>query len=154
MGADLITAWADVPAFDDPQQEMDTEACRATCLRRIEAFLTRDDAREVMDEVTDWSMGMSLEEALEECNLEPHEWVDYSRRVLTDHVNELFPTGGGWCRDTTTLMVHGHQILLVGGTSWGDSFPALDAMSALLQAGVLTAETGSDRPPTNVIKVG
>lgn len=153
MGAELITVWADVPTPDDSRQEIDNEACRAICLRRIEAFLARDDAREIMDQVTDFEMGMSLEEALEECNLEPHEWKDYSRRVLTDHVNELFPMSGGWCRDATTLMVHGHQILLVGGTSWGDSFPALDAMSALLETGVLTAETGSLLPPTNVVKV-
>lgn len=152
MGADLLTCWADIPIPVDPNQGIDSDACRAACDERIEAFLQRDDAVDIMEEITDFTMGMSLEEALEDADIDT--WQEYAKRVLSDAVKELFPPDNGWCRDATTLMVHGHPIILVGGTSWGDSFPALDAMGALLTAEILTADTGNNAPPSNVIRVG
>lgn len=124
MGADLIVAWCDAP---DMSSEAFAEAVRAL-----------DDER-LLSVFDEWTGGDDQDA------YEPS-WQEATRQRLIEAYASFDGT-----RDVIWLNIHGHDIVLGGGTSWGDTPEGFTDVILIAESGI--GQKQDDAVPTNAIQV-
>lgn len=119
MGADLILAWADYPPAD-----VDIPAAIAA--------LPDDKLTVIYEEWQGEPPQSDYDEALDD---EPFEtnWRAETRQRLQEAFHGV--TGDN-ARDVSVVVIHGHTMLIGGGTSWGDTPDGYNDVAFIALSGI------------------